>query len=62
MSQSWQAVGNTVFDLTSRFEPQIYRFRKERVTAWPTDQYIYEDSSRICCPVAELTAKEQIKL
>ena len=37
MSQRWQAVGNTVSDLTgSRFELWTSRFRYERVTARPT--------------------------
>ena len=37
MSQQWQAIGNTVSDLTDpRFEPQTYRSREERVTARPT--------------------------
>ena len=40
MSQGWQAVANTVFDLTSlRFESQTSRFKDERVTARPTGQY-----------------------
>ena len=34
--QRWQAVSNTVSDLTdSRFELRIYPCRDERVTAWP---------------------------
>ena len=37
MLQRWRAVGNTVSDLTGpRFEPQIFRFKDERVTARPT--------------------------
>ena len=33
MSQRWQALGNTVPDLTGpRFEPQTYRFEDERFT------------------------------
>ena len=39
MSQRWQAVGNTVFDLIDlSFEPQTSRSRDERVTAQPTEQ------------------------
>ena len=39
ISQRWQAVGNTVSDLTGpRFEPQTSRSRDERVTARPTDR------------------------
>ena len=35
--QRWQAVGNTLSDLTGpRFEPQTSRARDERVTARPT--------------------------
>ena len=37
MPQKWQAIGNTVSDLTGpRFEPQTSRSRGERVTAQPT--------------------------
>ena len=40
MSQRWQAVGNTVSNLTGpRFEPQTSRSRDERVTARPTGRY-----------------------
>ena len=39
MLQRWQAVGNTVFDLTGlRFEPQTFLFSDERVAAQPTGQ------------------------
>ena len=42
MSQRWQAVGNTVPELTShRFEPQTSRSRDERVTARPTGRYLW---------------------
>ena len=37
MSQRWRSIGNTAIYLTGpKFEPQIYRFRDERVTARPT--------------------------
>ena len=37
MSQRWQAVGNTVSDLTGpKFESQTSRSRDERVTVWST--------------------------
>ena len=45
MSQRWQAVGNTVSDLTApRFEPQTSRSRDERATARPTcgNAFVYE--------------------
>ena len=39
--QRWQAVGNTVSNLTRpRFEPQISRSRDERVTARPNELQI----------------------
>ena len=40
VSQRWQAVGNTVSDLTGpRFKPQTSRSRDKRVAARPTGQY-----------------------
>ena len=40
MLQRWQAVGNTVSDLTGpRFEPQTSRSRDEDVTARPTGHH-----------------------
>ena len=40
-TQRWQAVGNTVSNLTGpRFEPQISRSRDERVTARPNESQI----------------------
>ena len=37
MSQQWQAVYTTAFDLTSpRFEPRIFRSKNEQVTTRPT--------------------------
>ena len=43
MLQRWQAVGNSVSDLTGlSFEPQTYRSRDERVTARPTGRYPFK--------------------
>ena len=42
MSQRWRTVGNTVSDLNGlRFEPHSSRSTDERVTARPTDWFIY---------------------
>ena len=41
MSQWWQTVDNTVYDLIGpRFEPEISRFRDERVSAWPPGLFL----------------------
>ena len=40
MLQRWQAVGNTVSNLTGpRFEPRTSRFRDERVTDRPRNRF-----------------------
>ena len=52
MSQRWQAIGNTVLDLTGpRFEPQTSRSRDEGVTARPTGRLIYRNYRSVCTNV-----------
>ena len=41
MSQQWQTVCNTVFDLTGpRFQPRTLRSEDKHVTAWPTGHFL----------------------
>ena len=52
MLQQWQAVGNTVFDLTSpSFEPQTSRSRYERITSRPTNfrNYLVATIATVIC-------------
>ena len=41
MWQRWQAIGNTVFNLTGpKFEPQTSRSRDERLANWPVSSRV----------------------
>ena len=59
MSQRWQAVGNTVSDLTGpRFEPQTFHSRDERVTA-RTGQLVEQSFNYFWCINALMYVTDQ---
>ena len=59
MSQQWQAISNTVFNLTSlRFEPSTSRSRDERSTA-QSIQYFYSNTKLLT--TRQLTRKPKYK-
>ena len=62
MLQQWQAVGNTLSDLTcQRFEPQTFRSRDERVTAQPTSLRLILQYSANYATLNSLAKKAQMQ-